>query len=74
MPESGHPHYRDLQVRFSGRGGICRLALAHLQFHLYDGAPGLGHRGVQQGAEELYGYGVRKLQYGESKCHSSCFQ
>ena len=40
----------------------------------YDGAPGLGHRGVQQGAEELYGYGVRKLQYGESKCHSSCFQ
>lgn len=74
MPESGHPHHRDLQVRFPGRRRIRGLALDDLQFRVHVPPARGGHRRVQQGAEELYGYGVRKLQYGESKCHSSCFQ
>ena len=48
--------------------------MALLQFLRYDDSPDPRHRGVQQGAEEFYGYGVGKLLYGESECHSSCFQ
>ena len=63
VPQPRHPRHRDLQIRLPRRRRIRRLALADLQFRVYDPAPDCGHRRVQQGPEEFYGYGVSFIKF-----------
>ena len=35
--------------------------MADLQLRVYGGLVGAGHRGVQQGSEEFYGYGLATI-------------